>query len=98
MKLVEITVSGGISKEEIEKVVKANIQSIQDCIAKTGLGGNVVIKLTIRKDGTVKSISILSSNLKNKSASRCIAKPAKTWQFPAAAQETSATVMLTVRS
>lgn len=96
--LGEIIVTGGISKEEIENVLKATLQSIQDCIAKTGLSGNVAIELILRQDGTVKSISIVSNGLRSKSASRCIAKSAKAWKFPSAAQETSTTISLILGS
>jgi Ca-activated chloride channel family protein len=91
--LGKVTASGGISGEKIEKVVKANMQSIQNCIAGNKLKGNLVIKLVIRKDGAIKMITIVSNNLKNKAAIRCIIQSAKMWQFTAStAQETTATV------
>jgi Ca-activated chloride channel homolog len=96
--LGEITASGGISKDEITKILKANIQSIQTCMAKANLSGNAVIKLRVGQDGTVKSISVLSNGVKNKAASRCITKVAEKWQFTSRAEETSATIVINLGS
>jgi Ca-activated chloride channel family protein len=94
VKIGKITVSGGLSKEAIENVIKQHVQEINNCLANNALSGTVKIKLAIQADGTVKTISIASSDLKNAAIEQCITQALKAWTFPVATQETTATITL----
>jgi|GEM_PF-4574535 len=49
---------------------------------KPGLSGDVVMRFTVRKNGTVRNVKIRKSTLKHKRIERCIVAVGKTLRFP----------------
>ncbi len=92
----DITVSGGLSKESVVKVVSNHMKELEDCRSQAGLEGKIIFTLAIGTDGIVKDIKVVSGTTKNKIAEQCIAKIIKKWQFPESnnGKETRATTTL----
>jgi Ca-activated chloride channel family protein len=66
----DVTVSQGLSREDILKKLKEQTAKLDSCLA--GEKGKLVLRLTIRPDGTVKSVKVLSSTFKNSKAHPCV--------------------------
>jgi len=94
--IVEVTISGGLSKEVVAKVVNAHLKGLDACRSQAGLDGKVTVTLTIGVSGVVMDIKVVSGSTKNKTAGQCITKVIKKWEFPAnnEGKETKATITL----
>jgi len=81
---------GGLSREEIDKVVRSRMGLIRACYQKEldrsrGLGGQIVIKFTIAPAGEVTKTAVDSgrSTLKNAAVSDCVMRQIAKLKFPA---------------
>jgi TonB family protein len=78
---------GGLSKEQILKVVQSHAAAIQFCYEKElqrfpHLAGKVVVDWKVNLDGRVEAAKVGSSSLGNPSAESCMVRQVKNWQFP----------------
>lgn len=78
---------GGLSKEQILKVVLSHAAAIQFCYEKElqrfpHLQGKVMVAWKVDLDGHVQSVKIDSSSLGNPSAESCMTRQVKMWLFP----------------
>jgi hypothetical protein len=78
---------GGLSKEQILKVVQSHAAAIQFCYEKElqrfpHLAGKVTIDWKVDLDGRVQLAKLGSSSLSNPSAESCMVRQIKAWQFP----------------
>ncbi len=78
---------GGLSNEQILKVVRSHLAAIQFCYEKElqrfpHLNGKVMIAWKVDLDGHVVTTRIDSSSLGNPSAESCMARQVKNWLFP----------------
>ncbi len=78
---------GGLSKEQILKVVQSHAAAIQFCYEKElqrfpHLAGKVVIGWKVNLEGRVDSSKVDSSSLGNADAESCMARQVRAWQFP----------------
>lgn len=78
---------GGLSAEQILKVVRSHMAAIQFCYEKElqrfpHLQGKVLLAWKVELDGRVSISKIESSSLSNASAESCMARQVKAWQFP----------------
>ncbi|MDB4967307.1 MAG: putative abductin-like protein [Myxococcales bacterium] len=78
---------GGLSKEQILKVVQSHAAAIQFCYEKElqrfpHLAGKVVVDWKVNLDGRVEATRVGSSSLGNPSAESCMVRQVKNWQFP----------------
>jgi hypothetical protein len=78
---------GGLSNEQILKVVRSHLAAIQFCYEKElqrfpHLNGKVMIAWKVDLDGHVVTTKIDSSSLGNASAESCMARQVKNWLFP----------------
>ncbi|HEX7539222.1 MAG TPA: AgmX/PglI C-terminal domain-containing protein, partial [Syntrophales bacterium] len=92
--IVDVTVSQGLSKEDILKKLKEQTAKLDSCLA--GAKGKIVLRLTISPDGTVKSVQILSSTLKSGKASQCIADQLRKIRLPATPDGKEGRVVITL--
>ena len=88
VELGEITTSGGLSKEAIQKVLKQQIPSIELCYQKAlekkpNIQGDVTFQLIIDSKGRVTKVSLVSSKLNDKNLEQCIIQKIKELTFPA---------------
>jgi hypothetical protein len=84
---------GSLSKEQINKVVRAHLAGVKYCYEKelqhkSGLSGGVDIFWVIQPDGSVSKASVKSTTLSDASVEGCILRQVKQWQFPKAAGQT----------
>jgi hypothetical protein len=79
--------SGGLSREQILKVVMSHAAAIQFCYEKElqrfpHLSGKVLLGWKVNLDGRVDSVKVENTTLGNASAESCMARQVKNWQFP----------------
>jgi hypothetical protein len=84
---------GSLSKEQINKVVRAHLAGVKYCYEKelqhkASLAGGVDIFWVIQPDGAVSKASIKGSTLSDAAVEGCIMRQVKQWQFPKAAGQT----------
>ena len=84
---------GSLSKEQINKVVRAHLAGVKYCYEKelqhkTSLSGGVDIFWVIQPDGTVSKASVKSTTLGDVATEGCILRQVKQWQFPKAQGQT----------
>lgn len=78
----------GLSKEEIDRVVKARAGVFRACYQKElnrspGIGGKLVIHFVIAADGTVKSSATQGGSLRNEGVESCVKGNIMRLKFPA---------------
>ncbi|MGE0545590.1 MAG: AgmX/PglI C-terminal domain-containing protein [Kofleriaceae bacterium] len=78
----------GLSKEEIDRVVKARAGVFRACYQKElnrspGIGGKLVINFVIAADGTVKSSRTQGGTLRNDGVESCVKSNINRLKFPA---------------
>lgn len=84
---------GSLSKDQIERVVRAHAAGIKYCYEKElqhkqSLSGNVDMFWVITPDGSVSKASVKSSSLSDAAVEGCIIRQVKQWQFPKAPGQT----------
>jgi outer membrane biosynthesis protein TonB len=91
----EIAVSGGLSKEAVSTVVRAQAQALEKYYPGSGSAAQLVVRLTIGRDGTVRAVKVLRGAADFK---KDIAHQIQKWRFPATGdgKEASATITLFV--
>ena len=80
----EVLLSGTRDPEKVSRIVNSHTDAIQYCYLREvkrnpNLRGKVVVRFTIRPDGTVSDVKILSTTLRSDSAERCIISRIKRW-------------------
>jgi hypothetical protein len=84
---------GGLSKEQIMRVVRAHAAAIRYCYDKElqrapHLAGRIDIAWTVRANGTVDRARIAKSAMNNPAVEGCMVRTLKSWQFPKADADT----------
>ena len=84
---------GSLSKEQINKVVRAHLAGVKYCYEKElqhkqNLSGGVDIFWVIQPDGNVSKASVKSTTLNDSATEGCILRQVKQWQFPKAPGQT----------
>jgi Ca-activated chloride channel family protein len=105
VELGEISTSGGLSKEAIQKILKQQIPSIELCYQKTlekkpDLQGGIILQLAIDSNGRVTKVSLVSSKLNDKNLEQCMIQKIKGLNFPSpeGSSNITATIALHVKS
>jgi tetratricopeptide (TPR) repeat protein len=83
----QMTRKGELTREEIAKVVRANISVIQACYEKQlvvnpGLAGKLVISWTIAPSGKVQEASVKTDTLGFPGVGSCVRDAILEWKFP----------------
>ena len=97
VELTEISATGGLSKEDIQRVIKQQIPSIERCYQKAlekklNIQGEAAFQLVIDSRGQVIKVSLVSSKLKDKNLEQCIIRKIKEVTFPGPEGTDKATV------
>jgi len=84
---------GSLSKEQINKVVRAHLAGVKYCYEKelqhkSSLSGGVDIFWVIQPDGSVSKANVKSTTLSDAAVEGCILRQVKQWQFPKAPGQT----------
>lgn len=77
----------GLTKEEVDNVVKAHIREIQRCQTlasegSRGVEGKVAVDFVITSAGSVTGAKVGSSSVSNELLNECLVSRVKTWRFP----------------
>jgi Ca-activated chloride channel family protein len=92
--IVDVAVSQGLSKEDVVRKLTGQTPKLESCLA--GAKGKLVLRLTIRPDGTVKGVQILSSTLKSGKAAQCAADQVGKVRLPATRDGKEGRVVVTL--
>jgi Ca-activated chloride channel family protein len=85
--LGEISSTGRLSKEAIQKVIRTQISSMESCYQsalkrKSDLKGEVVLQITVDPSGRVSKVSLVSSKINDKLLEQSIIQKIKELNFP----------------
>ena len=85
---------GSLSKEQINKVVRAHLAGIKYCYEKelqhkASLSGGIDIFWVIQPDGTVSKANVKNTTMGDAAVEGCIVRQVKQWQFPKAPGQTT---------
>ena len=74
--------------------LEKHLHELQNCYQKIHLQGKFIVKLIIRADGSVKSVNVVSSELKDSKTQLCMTEKITKWRFPSkkGGREVTATV------
>jgi Ca-activated chloride channel family protein len=91
-----LTVSEGLSKQEITRIVRRHLSEIEGCVPGTNLRGVLELRLTLNPDGTVKAVEVISPTIREVAIKKCLTEGVIKWQFPVTPQgrETRVTVRI----
>ncbi|RME18533.1 MAG: TonB family protein [Bdellovibrio sp.] len=83
----EALVQGGLDRDQIDAVVRKNINQIRYCYEKglqtnTHLNGRVAVRFIINPQGRVKTARVSYSSLRFPQVERCILSKLRKWTFP----------------
>jgi hypothetical protein len=84
---------GGLSKEQVMRVVRAHATAIKYCYEKElqrapHLSGRIDIAWVVHSDGSVDRVRVAKSGVGNAAVEGCIVRTIKSWQFPKADADT----------
>lgn len=85
--------SGGLSKEQIHRVVRAHAAAIRYCFEKElqrqpSLAGKIELYWLIKPSGAVDRIKVASSTMGSKAVEGCMERQVRNWQFPRSDSDT----------
>jgi hypothetical protein len=85
---------GSLTKEQIDKVVRAHKSGVSYCYEKelqrkATLGGTVTIFWNIQPDGTVGKANVKTTSMSDAAVEGCILRQVKQWVFPKAPAQTN---------
>lgn len=80
-------IRGVLDKEEIRRVIRSHIRSIQSCyetslMKRPTLEGKVVLQITVGSTGKVTNVEATTDTLSEPEVAECVIARAKTWVFP----------------
>lgn len=83
----EVRTMGSITKGEVDEVIRRHLSAIKYCYQRQlqrdpGLGGKVVMKFTIDKDGLVSSAAVKRATIGNDEVGTCMIKRFMRMEFP----------------
>jgi len=80
-------VSGYLSAEQINRVVRANQAALRYCYEsevqrQRGLKGKVIIQWRVDRAGAVPTARVTSTTMNNSGVEGCLVRQVKKWRFP----------------
>jgi Ca-activated chloride channel family protein len=87
VEVTELSATKGLSKEDIQRVIKQQIPSIEICYQKTlekkpKIHGEIIFELVIGSKGKVTKVNLISTKLKDKNLEQCIIQKIREVTFP----------------
>ncbi len=101
-KLVEVSATGGLTKEAVRRSIEQQLQTLSGCTPPVQWMANVAPKITLKlmidANGMVKSVKATSKQFNDKTVLECLERMVKAWSFGAssAGRETEATVVIQI--
>ncbi len=96
MTVGEISATGGLSEETVRGVVEKNRERFGTGYRRSTSGGKLVLTFSVKPDGTINNIKVISNTLKNNTVTRCIIDAFKKLSFPVAKNGHEATATITL--
>lgn len=80
-------VNGGLTREQVEAVVRRNSGQLAYCYEKAlqaqkDLRGRLTLEWVVASSGRVSRVSVASSSLRSKAVENCVVASVKKWKFP----------------
>jgi Ca-activated chloride channel family protein len=104
IELGEISISGGFSKEVIQKTFKRGLSAMERCYQKAlekkpNVRGEATFQLAIDSSGRVTKVDLVSSKLNDKNLEQCLIQKVKELTFPTpeGAEKVNVTVTLILK-
>jgi TonB family protein len=96
VRMGEAETVGGLSREQIRRVVRRNLPQVRACyeqtlVSRPDLEGRVSVQFIISPSGAVQSAAVAGSSVANTTMESCVAQAVRRWPFPATAGVTSVT-------
>jgi Ca-activated chloride channel homolog len=100
LKVGEITAIGGLTKDAVRKIVELNLKALQNCLPSIQPGSKMIAALVINVDGTIRSVKLVSSGIKDRAVLQCLRKVVKGWRFGGGSggKETEAVITLQINT
>ncbi|MBI5527518.1 MAG: hypothetical protein HY897_14380, partial [Deltaproteobacteria bacterium] len=96
LRTVELKVSGGLSNETAARVVESRLHELAGCPGLRDLRGKLVLSVTVRADGTVREVKVVSGlSVFGWSAKHCIQRVVGKWGFAPSPDSRESTVTIT---
>jgi Ca-activated chloride channel homolog len=95
--LDELTVTNGLAKSEVRKVILTQLHELQKCFAGKNIQGEITVELTINSDGTVKKVEIPSRTLLEAKVQKCVIDKVNKWFFPEVKSAKGVTVKIILK-
>ena len=101
LRMSKISVSRGIDVQSVERVIEQHLSRIERCMGEESgetvlQRGEVVFKLVVSPEGSVKEVQILKGKNSGKILKRCIMEKLKALTFPVDTRITEITVAFTI--
>ena len=102
VELGKITVSKGLSKKAVTRLIKRHIPAFETCFnrvtkANLHLKGTVVLSLHVTSTGEIDTIKVVKNQLKDEALVQCIAQKLRAMRVPHRNGNTSATIIVTLK-
>jgi len=102
VELGKITVSNGLSKKAVTRLIKRHIPAFETCFnratkANLHLKGTVVLSLHVTSTGEIDTIKVVKNQLKDEALVQCIAQKLRAMRVPHRNGNTSATIIVTLK-
>ena len=80
-------VSGGLTAEEVMRVIKVNLNQIRNCYEKVlqrspNKSGKMKVKFVVAANGRVTSAKVTSDSVRDARMGSCVTGAIKRWKFP----------------
>ena len=102
VELGKITVSKGLSKKAVTRLIKKHLAAIETCLKGTTksnpyLKGTVVLTLHVTSTGEIGTIKVVRNQLKDEALVQCIAQKLRAMRVPSRKGSKGATVTVTLK-
>jgi Ca-activated chloride channel family protein len=103
LELKKITVSKGLSKNAVTRLIKKHIHAFETCFNRAAKGnphpkGTVVLSLHVTSTGEIDTIKVVKNHLKDEALVQCIAQKLRAIQVPCRKDSKGATVTVMLKA
>ncbi len=98
LEIVQIKTEKGYSKDDILKVARAGLPQIEKCMTGKGQAFLLKVEITVKSDGTVQEVKILSGDREDKKNEQCLRESLAKWRFAPIKSSQTIKIMMTIKS
>jgi Ca-activated chloride channel family protein len=102
LELKKITVSRGLSKKAVTRLIKTHIHAFEACFNRAAKGnphlkGTVVLSLNVTSTGEIDTIKVVKNQLMDEALVQCIAQNLRAMRVPSRKDSKGATITVTLK-